>query len=264
MELDQVQRAAQEQFARQSRHYGKGHVLENIEDVKEAVELLALPGSPRALDVATGAGHTGLFLASLGFQVTLADIAQPMLDKAAKTAAERHLKVQTVQHPAEKFPHPDASFDLVTCRVAPHHFSSPPDFVKESARVLKPGGYFLLIDGTVEDNQPEAEAWAHEVEKSRDPSHNRLLTPGTWKKLCRDAGLDVRHSLIAPFKQPDLNWYFEAAATLPENRKRVLELVANAPSSVRKLFNLGEEDGKIVWWWQRLTLIAQKPGNTNL
>lgn len=258
MKLDEVQRAAQEQFARQSHHYGRGHVLENIEDVREALEHIPLPARAKALDLATGAGHTGLFLASRGFDVTLADLAQPMLERAARTAAERGLSVQTRQHAAEQLPYPDASFDLVTCRVAAHHFSSPENFVRETARVLKPGGYFLLIDGTVEDGQPEAEAWAHSVEKFRDPSHNRLLTPDTWSNFCRSNNLTVRHVMIAPFKQPDLNWYFEAAATSPENRAKVLELVANAPESARKLFRIGTEDGKTIWWWQRLTLIAQK------
>jgi ubiquinone/menaquinone biosynthesis C-methylase UbiE len=258
MKLDDVQLAAQEQFGRQSHRYGRGHVLENIDDVRAALEAMPLPAQARALDLATGAGHTGLYLASLGFDVTLADLAQPMLDRAARTAAERGLTVQTRQHAAEQLPYPDATFDLVTCRVAAHHFSSPESFVKESARVLKPGGFFLLIDGTVEDGHPEAEAWAHTVEKLRDPSHYRLLTPDTWSNLCRTSNLAIRHVTVAPFKQPDLNWYFDAAATTPENRARVLDLVANAPESARKLFRLGEEDGKIIWWWQRLTLIAQK------
>jgi ubiquinone/menaquinone biosynthesis C-methylase UbiE len=258
MKLDEVQRAAQEQFGRQSHRYGRGHVLENTEDVRAALENIPLPPGSKALDLATGAGHTALYLASIGFDVTLADLAQPMLDRAAKTAAERGLTVQTRQHAAEQLPYADAAFDLVTCRVAAHHFSSPESFIRETARVLVPGGFFLLIDGTVEDGQPEAEAWAHEVEKLRDPSHHRLLTPNTWSSLCRTNQLAVRVVTVAPFKQPDLNWYFEAAATSPENRAKVLELVAHAPASARNLFQLGEEDGKIIWWWQRLTLIAQK------
>jgi 2-polyprenyl-3-methyl-5-hydroxy-6-metoxy-1,4-benzoquinol methylase len=102
--------------------------LENVEDVRDAVEKLRLPAKARVLDVATGGGHTGLFIASLGHEVTLADIAQPMLERAAQTAAERGLKVETRQHAAEQLPYPDGQFDLVTCRVAAHHFSSPADF----------------------------------------------------------------------------------------------------------------------------------------
>ncbi len=258
MKLDEVQQAAQAQFAKQSARYGKGHILENVEDVRNAIETISLPPRAQVLDVATGGGHTGLYLASLGHEVTLADIAQPMLDRAAKAAAERGFTVQTRLHAAEQFPYPDAQFNLVTCRVAAHHFSSPEDFIRETARVLKPGGYFLLIDGSVADDEAEAEAWLHAVEKWRDPSHNRLLTPRAWSKLCGANGLTVQSVALNPFKQPDLNWYFETAATSPENRRQVLDLIEHAPASARALFQLGEENGKIVWWWQRLTLVARK------
>jgi ubiquinone/menaquinone biosynthesis C-methylase UbiE len=257
-DLNEVQRAAQAQFGKQSHRYAQGHILENVADVEAAIQPLNLPPGSRVLDVATGAGHTGLYLASLGHRVTLADIAAPMLDRVREAAARRGLTVETRQHPAEQFPYPDASFDLVTCRVAPHHFSSPADFVRETARVLVPGGTFVLIDGSVEDDQPAAEAWMHQVEKLRDPSHVRLHTPRTWTALCTAAGLTVTQVEMNPFKQPDLNWYFEAAATPAENRTQVLELVAHAPESARQLFKLAEEDGKIVWWWQRLTLVARK------
>jgi ubiquinone/menaquinone biosynthesis C-methylase UbiE len=258
VKFDDVQTAALNQFSRQSERYGSGHILQNVDDVAQALQSIPLQSGATALDVATGAGHTGLFLASSGYDVILADIAQPMLDKAATTAAERGLAVKTALHPAEQLPYPDETFDLVTCRVAAHHFSSPERFIGETARVLKHGGHFLLIDGTVSDDQPEAQAWLHAVEKLRDPSHHSFLTPGQWETLCQSHGLTVRSLDLFPFKQPDLNWYFETAATPDRNRIKVLELVARAPDSVRSLFRIGEEDGKIVWWWQRLTLIAAK------
>src|SRR4051812_29235455 len=167
MELNEVQRASQEQFARQSDRYGKGHILENVEDVRAALAHIHLPDQAKVLDVATGGGHTGLLLASLGHNVTLSDLTQAMLDRASAAAQERGLNVQTRLHSAEKFPYDAESFDLVTCRVAAHHFSSPETFVRETARVLKLGGWLLLIDGTVEDDQAEAEEWMHRVEKLR-------------------------------------------------------------------------------------------------
>jgi ubiquinone/menaquinone biosynthesis C-methylase UbiE len=263
MDYDDVQVAARNQFSRQSERYGDGHILQNIQDVAQALQSISLPPAAKALDVATGAGHTGLFLASLGFDVTLADITQPMLDKAARAAAERRLPVKTALHSAEQLPYPAGTFDLVTCRVAAHHFSSPQKFIAETARVLKLGGCLLLIDGTVADDEPEAQAWLHAVEKLRDPSHNRLLAPREWEALCQSHGLAVRLSSLSPFKQPDLNWYFETAATPDKNRIQVLELVARAPESARSLFRIGEEDGKIVWWWQRLTLIAAKSAQSS-
>ena len=258
MQLDDVQRASREQFARQSERYGRSHILQNVDDVRAALAHLALPERARVLDVATGAGHTGILFAELGHEVTLADIAQPMLDRAQAAARERGLEVRTRLHAAEKFPCEAASFDLVTCRVAAHHFSSPAQFVHESARVLRPGGSLLVIDGTVDNDQTEAEEWMHLVEKLRDPSHHRFVTPRAWQHYCEAAGLRVVHCGLTPFKQPDLNWYFDTADTPAENRRKVLDLIANVPESARALFRVGEEDGKIVWWWQRLTLVARK------
>lgn len=260
MQLDSTQRAAQEQFSRRSDQYGKGHILGQVEDLQAALPFLRLPSAARVLDVATGGGHTGLFFAGLGHQVTLSDLTPAMLERASRAAVELGYAVRTQLHPAEAMPYPDASFDLVTCRIAPHHFTSPPDFVRETARVLVSGGQFLLIDGTVEDGQAEAEAWAHEVEKLRDPSHHRLLPPGAWRRLCLEAGLRVEHWAIAPMKQPDLDWYFEVAATPAANREEVRRRVEEAPESARRLFRIGREDGRIVWWWQRLTLVAAKVG----
>lgn len=258
MNLDPIQAAAQAQFAKQSHRYGKGHILENVEDVRDAAEGIDLPPKAKVLDIAAANGYTGLFFAERGCEVILADIAAPMLDRARELAAQRGLTVTTRQHPAEELPYPDASFDLVTCRVAAHHFSSPKAFVQESARVLRPEGYFILIDGTVRDDEPEAEAWIHQVETLRDSSHARFLTPRSWRTLCEEAGLEVLRSQLFPFKQPNLEWYFQTAATSSENQAAVRKLLAEAPESAKRLFQIQEEGGTVVWWWDRLTLVARK------
>jgi len=58
---------------------------------------------------------------------------------------------------------------------------------------------------------------------------------------------------------PDLESFFESAATPPENRARVRDLVANAPEAALRVFRVSDEDSSIVWWGQRLTLVARKP-----
>jgi hypothetical protein len=70
--------------------------------------------------------------------------------------------------------------------------------------------------------------------------------------------LRVVRSEINPMKMPDLNWYFDTANTPAENRRQVLELVSQCPQSARDLFRVALEDGKITWWWQRLTFLAGK------
>ncbi|HEY5895188.1 MAG TPA: methyltransferase domain-containing protein [Chthoniobacterales bacterium] len=256
--LDPTQLAAQEQFSRQSQRYATGHILENVQDVVAALEFIPLAVPSKMLDVACGAGHTGLHLAALGHDVTLADLSQPMLDRALEGAVRKGVTVRTVQHPAEAMPYADDTFDLATCRIAPHHFSSPASFVREVARVLKPGGRFLLIDGTIPDENPEAGAWLNKLEKLRDPSHARLLPPGEWCQLCKDAGLTVERSTIHLKEQPDIEWYFRTADTSPDNRNAVLEMIDAATPEIVAVYRITTNEGKISWWWPIATVIACK------
>lgn len=258
--LDPAQAASAAQFDRQSDRYGKSHILADTKDVAAGLNGIHPSAGATALDVATGGGHTALFLAQLGWKVTAGDISARMLENAAKLAADVGVKIETRLFPAEEIPFAAHSFDLVSVRVAPHHFSSPAKFVAEAARVLKPGGHFLLIDGSVPDSDPETEAWLHAVEKWRDPSHGRFLSRTAWEELVRLNDLELIRSELQPMKQPDLQWYFETAATPPENRAMVLELVRTAPAGVRAAMRLGEEEGRIVWWWPRLTLLARRYG----
>jgi len=257
-ELDATQLASAGQFDAQAGNYGKSHILADTADVQKVLAELKLRPNTPALDVATGAGHTAIYLATQGFQVTASDISTGMLGHARKLAAEQGVTIDFREHPAEKLPYPDNSFGLVTCRVAAHHFSDPQAFVREASRVLRTYGYLVIIDTTVPDDHVEAAQWMDTVDRLRDPSHVKYVTPNLWKKWAADSGLTVTKLETHPFKQPDLNWYFNVANTSPENRKKVLEMIAKAPAAVRELFKLGQEDGKIVWYWRRLTFVAGK------
>jgi ubiquinone/menaquinone biosynthesis C-methylase UbiE len=256
--LNEAQAASAAQFEKQSDRYGKSHILADTSDVAAVLSHIPVPSGGKALDVATGGGHTALCLARHGWQVVAGDISPRMLENAGKLLKDEGFPLETHLFPAEQFPFGDASFDIVTVRVAPHHFSSPAKFFREVARVLKPAGHFLLIDGSVPDNDSETEEWLHKIEKWRDPSHGRLLSRAAWERLAADAGLKVLRSELQPMKQPNLEWYFETAATSPQNRELVLEAVRSASPRVRAALQLAEEDGKIVWFWPRLTLLATK------
>jgi len=257
--LDDVQAASAAQFDRQSHRYGKSHILADTSDVANGLDGIDAIPHGAALDVATGGGHTAVHLARAGWSVIAGDISERMLENARRLAEGEGFTIKVQSFPAEEIPFADATFDLVTVRVAPHHFSSPVKFVAEAARVLKPGGYFLLIDGSLPDNDPETDLWLNQVEKWRDPSHGRLLSRAAWEALVQTSGLTVELSELHRMKQPDLNWYFETANTSPENRIQVLNAIETASPHVRSALNLTDEDGKIVWYWQRLTLRARKP-----
>jgi ubiquinone/menaquinone biosynthesis C-methylase UbiE len=67
--------------------------------------------------------------------VVASDLTQQMLDEAAKLAAMKGIaNLSTALADAEALPFEDARFDLVTCRIAPHHFPDIPSFVAEVER----------------------------------------------------------------------------------------------------------------------------------
>jgi hypothetical protein len=81
--------------------------------------------------------------------------------------------------------------------------------------------------------------------------------------MCDAHGFIVLYCELHPFLQPDLEWYFDTAGTPPEHRQAVLRLIENAPESARRLFQLRDDRahapaGKIIWYWQRLSLLAVK------
>src|SRR6186713_724395 len=93
--LDAAQAAAAAQFDRQSDRYGKSHILADTSDVAAALAAISVPADGRALDVATGGGHTALYLAKQGWQVTAGDIAPRMLENARKLATDAGYKIET-------------------------------------------------------------------------------------------------------------------------------------------------------------------------
>src|ERR1700719_3507729 len=140
----------QEQFGATAAHYltskphAKGKSLERL------VELAKPQPGWRVLDVATGGGHVAYAFAPHVARVWATDITPEMVDQVRREAAKKGLaNVRAAYAKAEALSFDDASFDLVTCRIAPHHFDSIPAFVSEVHRVLKLGGLFGLVDNVV-------------------------------------------------------------------------------------------------------------------
>lgn len=159
------------------------------------------------LDIATGGGHAALTLAPYVKKVVAVDITPQML-QTAETFIHEERKVLNVDFQladAEDLPFGDHSFDLVTCRIAAHHFPDCQKFVKESARVLKKDGLLLVQDHVL----PEDEATAQQVdqfERLRDPSHCRAYSENQWLMMFENGGLKVEKTVQMVKQHQFVDW----------------------------------------------------------
>jgi SAM-dependent methyltransferase len=156
----------------------------------------------KVLDVATGGGHVARRLREEGCTVVTVDPAPGM--KADVVA------------PADHLPFEDGSFDVVTCRIAPHHFPDIRAAVEEMTRVSNR----LLV---VEDNVYRGEN-VEEAERLRDPTHVRCYSEDEWKEFVTDAGFEVEQ--VEHFeRRQDFAAWLERVETTPEAAKRIRELL---------------------------------------
>lgn len=142
-------------------------------------------------DIASGAGHTGLGFAGIASRIVAVDPAPNMLAEVRRLAAERGVAVETVEAFAESIPLASASFDLVACRLAAHHFSDLPQAMSEMSRLAKPGGYVAIIDMEGDENSV-LDALNHEIEVLHDPTHVRSYTARYWRELFETNELEVQ------------------------------------------------------------------------
>jgi ubiquinone/menaquinone biosynthesis C-methylase UbiE len=246
-------RKVQEQFGAIAAAYvtSPGHA--GGEDLEQLVAWGRALGPTRVLDVATGGGHTALALAGLARHVTAFDLTEPMLRAARGLFRQRGATAAFVAGDVEALPFQDGVFDVVTCRIAAHHFASVPAAVREVRRVLRPGGSFLLQDILGHDDG-EAAAFVTEVERRRDPSHVRAYRAAEWKAFLRAAGLTTIDSAIVTKGRPWAEWTARTRMT-PEARQELEDLVRAAPERCRAAFDFRLVDGRVESFTDRMLLL---------
>jgi ubiquinone/menaquinone biosynthesis C-methylase UbiE len=187
---EQEQKArVQAYFSRTAASYVTSATHRHGNDLKRLIDLGEWEPTYQALDIATGGGHTALAVAPHVAQVTVTDLTPTMLETAQTFLLSQGVtNAQFQEADAENLPFAAASFDRITCRIAPHHFPDVGKAVQEVTRVLKPGGLFLLIDNIAPED-PALDTFNNTVEKWRDLSHGRSYTQREWQTFFGQAGL---------------------------------------------------------------------------
>ena len=158
----------------------------------------------KVLDVATGGGHVARRLREEGCTVITVDPAPGMKPDVVASA--------------EELPFADGSFDVVTCRIAAHHFPDIRAAVAEMARIAQR----LVV---IEDNVFIDDA-VEEAERLRDPTHVRCYSEDEWKELLTAAGLEVEQ--VERFERhPVVDDWLARVETPPADGARVRELLGD-------------------------------------
>jgi len=221
------------QFGANASNYATSPVHAKGASLARMVELVEPQATWHALDIASAAGHTAFAFAPHVESVIASDLTPEMVALATERAVELgHGNVTTELADAEALPFGDDSFDLVTCRIAPHHFPNPATFTAEVARVLRPSGVFAMVDNVVPDNAAVATTY-NDWERRRDPSHIEALSMHRWESLCHDAGLSVTHSETAP-KRMGFQFWVDNMSVPTDLRQGLLDDLLGADESVRE------------------------------
>jgi SAM-dependent methyltransferase len=186
----------------------RAETYRGLADQREGADLELLVSwaeGETALDVASGGGHTANRLRAAGFRVTT-------LDPAPGMRAD-------VLAPAEHIPFADSSFDVVTCRIAPHHFDDVEAAMREMARVAR---RLVLIEDTLFTSERVEDA-----EKLRDPTHVRSYNEGEWRGFLDDAGLQIEEIEILEKRRPLESWLARTETT-GSAAEQVKTLIADA------------------------------------
>jgi SAM-dependent methyltransferase len=132
-----------------------------------------LPRRGRALDAGGGSGRNALWLAARGLDVTLADVSDVALERAAREARARGVALATAAVDLEAGPPPPGPWDLVLCLYFLHR-----PLLAAVPALLAPGGLLVV-----------AHATRRNLERFPRPGPRHVLEEGELPRLVR--GLEV-------------------------------------------------------------------------
>jgi ubiquinone/menaquinone biosynthesis C-methylase UbiE len=259
----------QQQFGAHAAAYATSIVHAKGASLVRLVELVRPERHWHMLDVATGAGHTAAAFAPHVARAVASDITEEMLAEARKLAASKGLaNIETAAADAEALPFGEAEFELVTSRIAPHHFPDIPMFVSEVWRVLKGGGTFALVDNIAPDAEStpgfsnaelrDAALTYNAFEKIRDPSHGRCLGMTEWTEVIADTGFAVVHKERLG-KDMEFQPWADRLGAPPATIERLRAMLTEGTPAL-KAFLKPRLEGESLWFTlDEAILIARKP-----
>jgi len=110
----------------------------------EFLKKIPIPHRPLVLDIGGSAGIGAYLFRSFQAHVVVVDIVPSFLVMGKMSLGEK-VDLSPAAADMEWLPFADETFDVVFCRQALHHSSTPRQAVREMFRVAKTGGHVLLV-----------------------------------------------------------------------------------------------------------------------
>lgn len=242
MDHNQMKQSVRKQFGKTAEAYlVQGAVQEP--DLLRMIEMAALTGAERVLDVGTATGRTLLAFAPHIKEGIGLDLTPEMLSIADREAKALGLSnVSWVEGDVENLPMADESFDVITVRICAHHFPNLQRAMHEMARVLKKGGRLLVIDNYAPELD-EADVFINSIERLRDNSHVREWKLSEWQRFFEGVGLSF-HIDRTYRTRLQFDWWTSRAQTPADLLPQLVQQIAVGASqeAIRAEFDLKQTE----------------------
>jgi len=220
--MDGRERALAEAFDGQAAQFERAPVQTDPVALARMVEFAALPPESRVLDAGCGPGLVAEAFLAAGHRVQGIDLAGEMVRRARERCARFGARARFDQGSVFGLA-AEAPFDAAVSRFVVHHAADPVAFVRAQAERVRPGGVVLASDHVTDPHEPAAR-WHQEIERARDRTHERNLTPGELADAFGRAGLSGVQLAEDGFELDFDEWFDRGTPALPkaEVRARVL------------------------------------------
>ena len=170
--------------------------------------LVGLGARGRMLDIGCGPGHIPLLVAERvpGSTLVAVDLAPAMLALARRRLDDspHRDRIELRLGDAKALELPGGSFDAVFSNTILHHLSDPQPFLREAARVLRPGGVLLIRDLYRPDSEAEVDHLVATHASNAGPIGQELLraclcaalTPAELRAMADRCGLSAADLVI--------------------------------------------------------------------
>lgn len=225
-------------FDDQAARFERAPVQSDPEALRRLVAFADLPAGSRILDAGCGPGLVAEAFLEAGHSLVGIDLSPEMIE-LARRRCERFGERARFLNGSLFDLDPGGPFDAAVSRYVLHHADDPLGFVMRQVELLRPGGIIVASDHTT-DPDPGRQAWHQEIERLRDRTHTRNLTPAGLIDLFTRAGLEHLAFREESFALDFDEWFDRGT---PDSEKPTVRAMLLRPGRWARGFSPREREG---------------------